>query len=301
MRGKVGSQIKITVLREGAEKPLDFELVRAVIKIESVRSRVEGDVGYIRVTSFSEQTANGVEKALVSVKQTIGESKIKGVVLDLRNNPGGLLDQAIELSDMFLEEGEIVSTRGRTESSSKRFHARPGDISNGLPVVVLVNGGSASASEIVAGALQDHKRAVVMGTKSFGKGSVQTVIPIPGHGAMRLTTSRYYTPSGRSIQAEGIAPDILVEPSRVVPIDVSGARSEADLPGHLSQAGGVKNEKDKAAKAVARPKDGAPEEEDYQLQRALDFLAGVAFYRDFNGTQPAEKLAEAAESPANGD
>ena len=200
--------------REGRE-PFDVKLTRAIIKIRSVRSHLEGkDIGYIRITSFNEQTDVDLNNAMKKLKQEAGK-KLAGIVLDLRNNPGGLLDQAVAVSDAFLDKGEIVSTRGRRSDDAQRYNARPGDIASGLPVVVLINGGSASASEIVAGALQDHHRAIVMGTKSFGKGSVQTIIPLAGHGAMRLTTARYYTPSGRSIQAKGIDPDIVVEAAKI--------------------------------------------------------------------------------------
>src|SRR6516162_4138687 len=200
MRGLVGSDIRLTIRREGKE-PFDVKLTRATIKIQSIRSHLEGDtIGYIRITTFNEQTDVGLNNAMKNLKQQAG-NKLSGVILDLRNNPGGLLDQAVAVSDAFLDKGEIVSTRGRRSEDAQRYNARPGDIANGLPMVVLINGGSASASEIVAGALQDHHRAILMGTRSFGKGSVQTIIPLPGHGAMRLTTARYYTPSGRSIQA----------------------------------------------------------------------------------------------------
>ncbi|WP_035671464.1 S41 family peptidase, partial [Azospirillum brasilense] len=218
MRGPVGSDIKVTVRRGEAGEPFEVTLTRAVIKVQSVRYRTEGDIGYVRITSFNEQTQQGLEKAIASIQQQLGD-KLKGYVLDLRNNPGGLLDQAVSVSDTFLEKGEIVSTRGRKAEEGTRYNAKPGDLAKGLPIVVLVNGGSASASEIVAGALQDHKRALVLGTQSFGKGSVQTIIPLPGHGAMRLTTARYYTPSGKSIQALGITPDIEVHPARVEETD----------------------------------------------------------------------------------
>src|SRR5437870_1462588 len=214
MRGPVNSEITLTVRREGQE-PFDVKLTRAIIKIQSVRSHIEGNnIGYIRVTSFNEQTDVGLNNAMKNLKQQ-ANNKLIGVILDLRNNPGGLLDQAVAVSDAFLEKGEIVSTRGRRADDAQRYNARPGDIASGLPMAVLINGGSASASEIVAGALQDHHRAVVIGTKSFGKGSVQTIIPLAGHGAMRLTTARYYTPSGRSIQARGIDPDIVVEAAKI--------------------------------------------------------------------------------------
>jgi carboxyl-terminal processing protease len=212
MRGPVSSEIKLTIRREGKE-PFDVKLIRATIRIQSVRSHLEGDnIGYIRITTFNEQTDVGLNNAMKNLKQQAG-NKLVGVVLDLRNNPGGLLDQAVAVSDAFLEKGEIVSTRGRRSEDAQRYNARPGDIAAGLPVAVLINGGSASASEIVAGALQDHHRAILLGTRSFGKGSVQTIIPLPSHGAMRLTTARYYTPSGRSIQAKGIDPDIVVRTS----------------------------------------------------------------------------------------
>src|SRR5438552_15272643 len=232
MRGPVSSEIKLTIRREGRD-PFDVKLTRATIKIQSVRSHLEGDnIGYIRVTTFNEQTDTGLNNAMKNLKQQAG-NKLSGVILDLRNNPGGLLDQAVAVSDAFLDKGEIVSTRGRRSEDAQRYNARQGDIAGGLPMVVLINGGSASASEIVAGALQDHHRAVLLGTRSFGKGSVQTIIPLPGHGAMRLTTARDYTHSGRSIQAKGIDPDILVEPAKIEKMAQAGIRHEADLRGAL--------------------------------------------------------------------
>src|SRR5216683_1953387 len=214
MRGPVNSDINLTIRREGRE-PFDVKLTRAVIRIQSVRSHLESNnIGYVRITSFNEQTDVGLNNAMKNLKQQ-ASNKLIGVILDLRNNPGGLLDQAVAVSDAFLEKGEIVSTRGRRADDAQRYNARTGDIAAGLPIAVLINGGSASASEIVAGALQDHHRAVLLGTKSFGKGSVQTIIPLAGHGAMRLTTARYYTPSGRSIQAKGIDPDIVVEAAKI--------------------------------------------------------------------------------------
>lgn len=235
MRGPVGSNIKLTVRRGLSGDPFDVTLTRAVIKVQSVRSRTENDVGYLRITSFNEQTQAGLEKAISAIEKDHGK-KLKGYVLDLRNNPGGLLDQAVSVSDTFLEKGEIVSTRGRKTDEGSRFNAKPGDMIHGLPLVVLINGGSASASEIVAGALQDHQRGVIMGTQSFGKGSVQTIIPLPGHGAMRLTTARYYTPSGRSIQQLGITPDIEVQPAKLEEIrQPAGRRREADLRGSLDR------------------------------------------------------------------
>src|SRR5271154_353761 len=226
-RGPVNSDIKLTIRRKGRD-PFDVKLTRATIRIQSVRSHLIGDdIGYIRITSFNEQTDVGLNNAIKYIKQQAGD-KLRGVILDLRNNPGGLLDQAVAVSDAFLEKGEIVSTRGRRSDDAQRYNARPGDVAAGLPLAVLINGGSASASEIVAGALQDHHRAVLIGTRSFGKGSVQTIIPLPGHGAMRLTTARYYTPSGRSIQAKGIDPDIVVEPAKIAAPPAEKAVKVAD-------------------------------------------------------------------------
>jgi len=296
MRGLVNSPIKLTIRREGRD-PFDVTLTRAIVKIQSVKSHLEGDnIGYIRITSFNEQTDTGLQNAVKNLKQQAG-NKLVGYVLDLRNNPGGLLDQAIAVSDAFIERGEIVSTRGRRSEDAQRYNARAGDITAGLPIVVLINGGSASASEIVAGALQDHHRAVLLGTKSFGKGSVQTIIPLPGHGAMRLTTARYYTPSGRSIQAKGIEPDILVEPAKIEKVAQSGIRHEADLRGALKNTDKAAGQPIGDAPANVPPgtTPAAPAEkgetnsvdplvlgtaEDYQLARALDMLRGVAL---FNG------------------
>ncbi|WP_114857645.1 S41 family peptidase [Azospirillum brasilense] len=309
MRGPVGSDIKVTVRRGEAGEPFEVTLTRAVIKVQSVRYRTEGDIGYVRITSFNEQTQQGLEKAIASIQQQLGD-KLKGYVLDLRNNPGGLLDQAVSVSDTFLEKGEIVSTRGRKAEEGTRYNAKPGDLAKGLPIVVLVNGGSASASEIVAGALQDHKRALVLGTQSFGKGSVQTIIPLPGHGAMRLTTARYYTPSGKSIQALGITPDIEVHPARVEETDQGLIRRrESDLRGALrnpdaprpattqpAPAPGASNAPAPGAAPGATPApangnapaapsaengEGAPNQPpfDYQLARALDLLRGVALFQ----------------------
>ena len=272
MRGLVNTDIKLTIRRRDQD-PFDVTITRAVIKIRSVRSRVEGNVGYLRVTAFNEQTDAGLEQAFRSLKEELGD-KLVGYVLDLRNNPGGLLDQAIAVSDAFLHQGEIVSTRGRQPDDAQRFNAREGDLAEGKPVVVLINGGSASASEIVAGALQDHRRAIVMGTKSFGKGSVQTIIPMSGHGAMRLTTARYYTPSGGSIQAKGIEPDILVEQARLEALDASPRRSEADLRGALDNRGGTNEDEDEDE--TAQTEDDTPQ--DYQLARALDLLQGLALF-----------------------
>lgn len=285
MRGKVGTDIELVIRREGVNEPLEFTITRDIIKIQSVRSRVEGNVGYVRITTFNQNTEDGLKKAIADIKKEIGGTLI-GYVLDLRNNPGGLLNQAIAVSDVFLDKGEIVSTRGRDESDTKRDNATPGDLADGLPVVVLINGGSASGSEIVAGALQDHKRAILLGTKSFGKGSVQTVIPLPGHGAMRLTTARYYTPSGRSIQAKGIEPDIFVEPAKIESFHVNRTR-ESDLRGALDKLeegleAVAKDIKDPAKKgADSEGEDGEEDDEvqDYQLMRALDLLSGLSLYQ----------------------
>ena len=271
MRGPVGTDIVLTVRREGVDKPIEVTITRAIIKIQSVRSRAEGDAGYIRITSFNEQTVDGVEKAVKEIRSQVGDGMI-GLILDLRNNPGGLLDQAVGVSDLFLDKGEIVSTRGRRNDSTQRFNAKPGDLAEGLPVVLLINGGSASASEIVAGALQDHRRAIVLGTKSFGKGSVQTIIPISGRGAIRLTTARYFTPSGYSIQAKGIEPDIIVKPARIETVDDEKRRSEATLRNALDGGGAEPDEPEKTNDRS----DTA--QQDYQLTRALDLLRGLALF-----------------------
>jgi carboxyl-terminal processing protease len=242
MRGPVNTKINLKVMRKGVDKPIDISIVRDIIRVRSVRSKVEDDVGYIRITQFNDQTSDGLKKAIKDITDQIPAEKLKGFVLDLRNNPGGLLDQAILVSDAFLERGEIVSTRGRDPEETQRFNARPGDLVKGKPVIVLINGGSASASEIVAGALQDHKRATLVGTRSFGKGSVQTIIPLgPGNGALRLTTARYYTPAGRSIQAKGIVPDIEVlqeVPEEVKARATGETKGESSLRGHLKAAEG---------------------------------------------------------------
>ena len=281
MRGKVDTDIRLTIRRKG-RKPFDVTLTRAIIKIRSVRSRIERkNIGYVRITSFNEQTHKGLVKAMEKLRAD-AEGGLKGIVLDLRNNPGGLLDQAVAVADAFLDKGEIVSTRSRRKENAQRFNARPGDLAKVLPIVVLINGGSASASEIVAGALQDHGRAIIMGTRSFGKGSVQTIVPLPGQGAMRLTTSRYYTPSGRSIQAKGIDPDIVIEQSKVEPINQGSRRSEADLRGALTNDsdGDAPKKKDKTAKKDEKKdeKDAKPKVSDYQLNRAVDLLRGIALF-----------------------
>jgi carboxyl-terminal processing protease len=283
MRGPINSQIKLTIRRGNAE-PFEVSIARAVIRIQSVRHRTEGDLGYIRITSFTEQTEQGLRTAVTRIKEQLGP-KLKGLVLDMRNNPGGLLDQAIAVSDAFLDKGEIVSTRGRRSEDAQRYNAKAGDLLTGLPMVVLVNGGSASASEIVAGALQDHRRAILLGTRSFGKGSVQTIIPLGGQGALRLTTARYYTPSGRSIQASGIDPDIVVEQSRIEKIDTPAQRREADLRGALrnpnAAPGAPTNPGPQPGQqpAPATADETAPDQpQDYQLTRAFDLLRGLTLF-----------------------
>ncbi len=276
MRGPVNSDIKLTIRRAGRD-PFDVKLTRATIKIQSVRSHLVGDdIGYIRITSFTEQTDVGLENAMKSLKQQAG-GKLRGVILDLRNNPGGLLDQAVAVSDAFLDQGEIVSTRGRRADDAQRYDARPGDIAAGLPLAVLINGGSASASEIVAGALQDHHRAILLGTRSFGKGSVQTIIPLPGHGAMRLTTARYYTPSGRSIQAKGIEPDIVVEAAKIeTPPGKGEAKAAAASNGKKDGTPDDAVDSDAEESSVDPSLMGTPA--DYQLTRAVDMLRGMALF-----------------------
>lgn len=285
MRGDVGSTVELTFVREGTPDPFTLKIKRDIIRIDPVRHRTEGNAGYIRITTFNQNTYSELELAITEIEKKLGPRLI-GYVLDLRNNPGGLLDQAIAVSDAFLEQGEIVSTRGRDETDTKRDNATPGDLSKGLPLVVLINDGSASASEIVAGALQDHKRAILLGTKSFGKGSVQTVIPLPSHGAMRLTTARYYTPSGRSIQALGIEPDILVEPAKIETLKNHANLSEADLPHALDKQNGQKKDQAEQKQSTLPPElreskvkpDPNDPSQDYQLARALDLLNGLSLY-----------------------
>ncbi|MBY5989639.1 MULTISPECIES: S41 family peptidase [Roseovarius] len=286
MRGPVGSEIVITVVREGEAEPFDVSIVRDTIKLTAVRVRTEQQSVVLRVTTFNDQTFRNLESGLAEqIEDAGGIDKINGIVLDLRNNPGGLLNQAIQVSDAFLEKGEIVSTRGRAPEDGERFNAKPGDLAEGKPIVVLINGGSASASEIVAGALQDHRRAIVVGTKSFGKGSVQTVMPLRGDGAMRLTTARYYTPSGRSIQALGVSPDIIVDqPRRAEESEEDEEenpanrfdRSEADLRGRLDndslsedEIRQIEEDREKVEQAAKL------REEDYQLAYAIDILKGL--------------------------
>jgi carboxyl-terminal processing protease len=270
MRGPVNTKIRLRIMRKGADKPIEVSITRDIIRVRSVRMRVEGDdIGYIRVTQFNEQTTEGLKKMVVDITTQLGNDKLKGYILDLRNNPGGLLDQAISVSDAFLERGEIVSTRGRNAEETQRFNARSGDLTKGKPIIVLINGGSASASEIVAGALQDHRRATVIGTRSFGKGSVQTIIPLgSGNGALRLTTARYYTPSGKSIQAKGIVPDI--EILQEVPEEMktrADTKGESSLRGHLKADG-----KEETGSQSYIPPDV---KNDKALNLALDLLRGV--------------------------
>ena len=269
MRGPVNTKIKLKIMRKGQDKPVEVAITRDIIRVRSIRSRLEGDdVGFIRVTQFNEQTTDGLKKAIADLSTQAGD-KLKGFVIDLRNNPGGLLDQAISVSDAFLEKGEIVSTRGRNPEETQRFNARAGDLTKIKPVIVLINGGSASASEIVAGALQDHRRATVIGTRSFGKGSVQTIIPLgSGNGALRLTTARYFTPSGRSIQAKGISPDI--EVLQDVPEELKArtdTRGEASLRGHLKAEGDEQT--GSQSYVPPDPKD------DKALHTALDLIRGI--------------------------
>ncbi|MCY1128164.1 S41 family peptidase [Frigidibacter sp. RF13] len=287
MRGPVGSEITITIAREGSDEPFDVTITRETIKIAAVKPRTEESTVILRVTTFSEQTYAGIEEGIKkSIEELGGIDKVRGFVIDLRNNPGGLLTQAVAVSDAFLDKGEIVSTRGRNPEDSERFNAEPGDLAQGKPIVVLINGGSASASEIVTGALQDHHRAIVVGTKSFGKGSVQTIVPLKGDAAMRLTTARYYTPSGRSIQALGISPDIVVEQPKADPAATGEetpesaakrTRSEADLRGALSNDSMSEDEKkvfeeeQKAAEEAAKRR-----LDDYQMAYAIDIIKGLA-------------------------
>ena len=304
MRGKANTDIVVTIRREGV-KPFDLTITRAVIKIRPVRARAEGNVGYLRITAFNEQTFRALEEGVKKVNKEIGKD-IAGYVVDLRNNPGGLLTQAIAVADAFLDKGEVVSTRGRKTEDSQRWNAKKGDMADGKPVIVLINGGSASASEIVAGALQDHRRAIILGTQSFGKGSVQTIVPLPGQGAMRLTTALYYTPRGTSIQGQGITPDIKVEQAKIERLEPTGSgRREQDLRGTIKnpdapEEGGEMKEEEKKpepeAKEGEKPEPEARDgekageksaktpaakkpTEDYQLARALDLIRGLAVFK----------------------
>ncbi len=285
MRGPVNTPIVLTIVREGADKPFDITIMRDVIKVQAVKYRAEDDIGYMRVISFTEQTFEDLERGIQELEKEIGPERLKGYVLDLRLNPGGLLDQAINVSDAFLEKGVIVSTRGRDDRDSRRFSARAGDLANGKPIVVLINGGSASASEIVAGALQDHRRATVLGTQSFGKGSVQTIIPLGDAGALRLTTALYYTPAGVSIQGKGISPDIKVE--QTLPEELQGrddlTRGESDLRGHIKG----EQEDDVGSGSVAYVPQEA--EKDDQLQYALKLIRGQEQHAAFP-PDPAKAL-----------
>ncbi|MDN2583748.1 S41 family peptidase [Aquibium sp. ELW1220] len=270
MRGGVNTPIELTVLREGATEPIKIKIIRDIIKVKAVKYRVEGDIGYLKITSFTEKTFDDLRSAISTIRKEIPADRLKGYVLDLRLNPGGLLDQAVSVSDAFLDRGEIVSTRGRDPKDVTRFDARAGDLTDGKPVIVLVNGGSASASEIVAGALQDHRRAAVLGTRSFGKGSVQTIIPLSENGALRLTTALYFTPAGKSIQGKGITPDIRVEqplPDELLGRDVS--RGESELRGHIKGAEEDEEGSGSAAYVPPDPKD------DLQLAYAKELLEGT--------------------------
>lgn len=299
MRGPAGTEINLSLIRQGAKEPLKIKIVRDIIQIQSVKYRVEGDnVGYIRITTFNAQTEPGLRKAFAEIEKQAG-NKLSGYVLDLRNNPGGLLDMAIFVSDAFLSKGDIVSTRGRNEEDQRVDRATPGDMAGGLPVVTLINGGSASASEIVAGALQDNKRAITMGTQSFGKGSVQTLFDAPGGGSIKLTTARYFTPSGKSIQAKGITPDIIVERAKIVTekeafneiheVDLKGALQNPDQANTPDQTVTVtiSSEKDKDDKKDGKKTDPkADDKDDYQLRRAIDLIHGISVYRDDTPVKP---------------
>jgi carboxyl-terminal processing protease len=285
MRGPIGSEIIVTVVREGTPDPFDVSMIRDTIKLVAVKGKTVGNTVVLRMSTFNDQTYVGLEAELKKQVEALGgPDKVDGYVLDLRNNPGGLLNQAIMVSDAFLDKGEIVSTRGREADKGERFNATLGDLTNGKAMVVLINGGSASASEIVAGALQDHRRAIVVGTKSFGKGSVQTLVPLRGDGAMRLTTARYYTPSGRSIQALGVAPDIVVNQPRLDPVDPNAPvvdepkqRSEADLRGIISNDSMTDEERALQEEERTRAEESAKlRDEDYQLAYAVDILKGLA-------------------------
>jgi len=286
MRGAPNTTVKLTIIRKGADKPIEISITRDIIRVRSVRANLQGeDVAYLRITQFTEQTTDGVRKAIGELSAQAG-GNLKGFIVDLRNNPGGLLDQAISVSESFMERGEIVSTRGRNADSTQRFNARSNDLTKAKPVIVLINGGSASASEIVAGALQDHKRATIIGTRSFGKGSVQTIIPLgSGNGALRLTTARYFTPSGRSIQAKGITPDI--EVLQDVPEDLaarSNTRGESSLPRHLKGEG--QEETGSQSYIPPDPKN------DKALNMALDLLRGVRVDSAFPPKPPERRAAK---------
>lgn len=288
MRGTKGTKVKISILRNGESEPIELTLTREIIKASPVKSHLYKDIGYIRIASFSNQTSDAVAKSIKDLKEKSANNKLKGYILDLRNNPGGLLEQAIATTDLFLDQGVIVSTKGRDEKEHMVFKAEPGSLLDDVPIVVLINNGSASASEIVAGALQDNKRAVILGVKSFGKGSVQKVMPIPGYGAIRLTTALYYTPSGKSIQAEGIVPDITVEPAKIESLEVKDKKlvfSEAKLKNHLLN----KQNETKIANKLKESLKKDPKEEiwvklyeqDYQLARAIDVLESMQVLKNW--------------------
>jgi carboxyl-terminal processing protease len=282
MRGLIGTDIVLMIRREGVEQPIETRITRAVIKIQAIKARIEENAAYIRITKFNEQAEVGLIRELGKIKEELGDA-LTGVIVDLRDNPGGLLDQAIAISDAFLDKGEIVSTRGRRTDSVQRFNAKSGDLADSLPIVVLINGGSASASEIVAGALQDHRRAIILGTRSFGKGSVQTIIPLSGHGAIRLTTARYYTPSGASIQAKGIVPDIVVEQGRVESEEKNGnLRDEASLRNRLASEEEINGDSGDAESSETDGQNGRSElaRKDFQLSRALDLIHGLSLFNE---------------------
>lgn len=286
MRGKPNTKIVLTVYRKEAGEPFEVTITRDIIKIQSVKTEIYDDIGYVRVSSFSENTFSSLEKALKKLKKDIGAGKLKGLVLDLRNNPGGLLNQAIEVSDAFLDKGEIVSTRGRNNAAIKRFNATSGDLVDGVPMVVLINNGSASASEIVAGALKDHARAIIAGVQSFGKGSVQTISPLSNETAMKLTTARYYTPSGISIQAEGIKPDVIIKPAKLEFEKINKATVEANLVGHLEQDKNEAKKEEGIDLAKLGIKDDSNKnvieelyKKDYQIARAVEILKSLEVFR----------------------
>ena len=280
MRGDRGEPITITISREGLE-PFELTIIRDIIKVQSVKSEIYENIGYLRVTSFSEQSEDGLKKSIKKIKKELGQNE-KGYILDLRSNPGGLLDQAVKVTDIFLEKGEIVSTRGREKKDIKRYNAKSGDLINKKPLVIIINGGSASAAEIVAGALQDHKRAIVIGTNSFGKGSVQSIIPFQKSNSnemtgIRLTTARYYTPSGKSIQGKGIVPDIIVEQGVFESFDYQNF-SEADLKDSLDKEDKNKNTEESPEEELSEKEKKL--KKDFQLQRALDLIRGLSIYKE---------------------
>lgn len=286
MRGLVNTDIELTIAREDEEEPIEMTLTRAVIEIKAVRHRIEGDVGVLRISKFSEKTFQNLAESIAQIKDELGANAVSGYIVDLRNNPGGLLTQAVAVSDAFLDQGEIVSTRGREQRNADRYNAQKGDLADGKPVVVLVNGGSASASEIVAGAIQDHRRGIVVGEKTFGKGSVQTIMPLASKGAIRLTTARYYTPSGRSIQALGIEPDIIVEQVELKEDEKKAKRSgysESQMRGSLSNDSLTdEDRKTRADQEALHQRRLELREEDYQLSYALDLLQGLSVYSSLN-------------------